>query len=146
MRREVPAMTSSSAMRSIGARSAAVAPDSATADEDQPCVGVVTRSISWILDVVLINLAAIMVALGVALVTSVTHISFHHKVFWEVIAGALYVLWIGAYFIVFWTTTGQTPGARFMQIRLVTAGRQRVKPVRALVRWVGMQLAAIPLF
>ena len=51
-----------------------------------------------------------------------------------------------AYFVAFWSTTGQTPGARVMQVRLVTAQRQRVKPVRALVRCAGMQLAAIPLF
>lgn len=32
-----------------------------------------------------------------------------------------------------------------MQIRLVTASGQRLKPLRALVRWVGMNLAALPL-
>ena len=87
-----------------------------------------------------------MTGLGVALVTSIFHTSGRHQTTWEVIAGVAYALWVAAYFIVFWTTTGQTPGARFMQVRLVTANRQRVKPVRALVRWIGMELGAMPLF
>ena len=33
-----------------------------------------------------------------------------------------------------------------MQIRLVTAKRQRVKPIRSLVRWIGMQLSILALF
>jgi hypothetical protein len=33
-----------------------------------------------------------------------------------------------------------------MQIRLVTARGGRVKPARAVVRWVGMNLAMLPLF
>jgi len=32
-----------------------------------------------------------------------------------------------------------------MQVRLVTASGEKVKPVRALVRWIGMNLAMVPL-
>ena len=32
-----------------------------------------------------------------------------------------------------------------MQIRLVTSGGGRVRPIRALVRWIGMNLAMLPL-
>jgi uncharacterized RDD family membrane protein YckC len=48
--------------------------------------------------------------------------------------------------VAFWSITGQTPGARIMQIKLVSANRGRVKPVRALVRGIGMNLAMLPLF
>ena len=117
-----------------------------TADEDGSHVGIVTRVLAWGVDMVLINLVVIVVGLGVALVTSVFHLSSHHKTTWKVIAGVVYVLWVGGYFIVFWTTTGQTPGARFMQIRLVNPKRDRVHPVRAFVRLIGMELAALTLF
>jgi uncharacterized RDD family membrane protein YckC len=48
--------------------------------------------------------------------------------------------------VVLWSWTGQTLGARVMRIRLLAAKRGRVKPVRAVVRWVGMNLAMLPLF
>jgi uncharacterized RDD family membrane protein YckC len=109
-------------------------------------VGLFTRALSWVLDAVLINFAAIMAGLGAALVLSIVPVSKDLQPALEAIAGGLYVLWAAGYFIAFWSTTGQTPGARVMQIRLVTANRERVKPARALVRWVGMNLAMVPLF
>ena len=115
-------------------------------EENVGSVGLFTRAISWVLDAVLINLAAIVAGLGAALVLSIFPVSKDLRPTLEAIAGGLYVLWTAGYFIVFWSTTGQTPGARVMQIRLVTANRERVKPARALVRWVGMYLAMVPLF
>src|SRR5205807_1327942 len=105
------------------------------------------RSVSWIIDIVIINLVATLTGVGTALVLSVFPISKggDHTAL-KVIGAGVYALWCIAYFVVFWSTTGQTPGARVMQIRLVTAGRTRVRFTRALVRWVGMQLAIIPLF
>jgi uncharacterized RDD family membrane protein YckC len=116
------------------------------ADEDDVHVGVVTRAVSWILDALLINLVAIITGLGAALISSVVHIPGSAKTALQVAGGAVYIIWCAAYFVVFWATTGQTPGARMMQIRLVTAKRRRVKPVRALVRWIGMQLSILALF
>ncbi|MFL5823608.1 MAG: RDD family protein [Solirubrobacteraceae bacterium] len=111
-----------------------------------PHIGVVTRGISWTIDAVLLNLVAIITGLGALLVISVFPVAKGDMTVLKVIGGVVYVLWFISYFVVFWSTTGQTPGARVMQIRLITPGRPRVKPARALVRWVGMQLAAIPLF
>ena len=51
-----------------------------------------------------------------------------------------------AYFSLFWTTTGQTPGMRLMQLRVMTADGERPHLVRSLVRVVGLALAIIPLF
>ena len=59
------------------------------------------------------------------------------------IAAGVYVVWTAAYFIVFWSMSGQTPGSRLMQVRLVTPGGGKVKPVRALVRWIAMNLAMV---
>jgi uncharacterized RDD family membrane protein YckC len=116
------------------------------AGEDDAHVGVVTRGVSWTVDALVINLVAIITGLGVALIGSVVHISGNAKTALGVIGGAVYVVWAAAYFVVFWATTGQTPGARMMQIRLVTVKRQRVTPIRALVRWIGMQLSILALF
>jgi uncharacterized RDD family membrane protein YckC len=51
------------------------------------------------------------------------------------------------YFATFWSTTGQTPGARVMGVRVVCAsGTEPVRLRAAVVRLAGMVLAAIPLF
>jgi uncharacterized RDD family membrane protein YckC len=116
------------------------------ADEDDVHVGVVTRAVSWTIDALLINLVAIITGLGLALIGSVVHVPANAKTALQVAGGAVYIVWCAAYFVVFWATTGQTPGARMMQIRLVTAKRQRVKPIRSLVRWIGMELSILALF
>jgi uncharacterized RDD family membrane protein YckC len=121
-------------------------PVEATRDEGQGFVGVVTRAVSWVMDALLINLAAIIAGIGTALVLEMFPVSKTSRPVLAAIAGVVYVVWTAAYFVLFWSTTGQTPGARVMQIRLVSATGQRVKPIRALVRWVGMNLAALPLF
>ncbi len=116
------------------------------ATDDERFVGVATRVVSWVVDAVLINLASILAGAGTALVLSLFPLSADLKPALTAVAGVVYVLWAAAYFVVFWSTTGQTPGARVMQIRLLSASRERVGPKRALIRWIGMNLAMIPLF
>ncbi len=116
-----------------------------TLEEDLPYVGLVTRVISWGVDVLLINLVAIITGLGIELVASIFPITKNLKPLFLAIAAAVYVVWTAAYFVVFWSISGQTPGSRLMQVRLVTPGGGRVKPVRALVRWIGMNVAMLPL-
>jgi uncharacterized RDD family membrane protein YckC len=125
-------------------------PDSYTAVqttpvENLPYVGLVTRGISWAVDALLINFAAIITGLGAELIASIFPITKDLKPVLLAIAGVAYVVWTAAYFVVFWSISGQTPGSRLMQVRLVTPGGGRVKPVRALVRWIGMNVAMVPL-
>jgi uncharacterized RDD family membrane protein YckC len=108
-------------------------------------VGLVTRIVSWGVDELLINLVALLTGVGVALVAAIFPITKNLRPLFIVIGGVVYVLWTAGYFVGFWSTTGQTPGARFMQVRLVTPSGGRVKPARALVRWVGMNAAMLPL-
>jgi uncharacterized RDD family membrane protein YckC len=115
-------------------------------EEDERFVGVVTRAISWVLDAVAINVVAIGAGIGIELFVSIVPISQSLASALKPIAGAIYIIWCAAYFVVLWSWTGQTLGARVMQIRLLTARRGRVKPARAVVRWVGMNLAMLPLF
>ncbi len=125
-------------------------PDSSTALQTTPAenvayVGLMTRMISWTVDFLLINVVAIITGLGFQLVASIFPITKNLKPVFLAIAGAIYVIWSAAYFVAFWSVTGQTLGSRLMQVRLVTASGEKVKPVRAFVRWIGMNLAMVPL-
>ena len=62
-------------------------------------VGLFTRAISWLLDAVVINFAAIVAGLGAALVLSIFPVSKDLRPTLEAIAGGLYVLWTAGYFI-----------------------------------------------
>jgi uncharacterized RDD family membrane protein YckC len=125
-------------------------PDSDTAlrgrlEENVPYVGLMTRMISWAVDFLLINLVAIIVGLGTELIVGIFPITKNLKPLFLAIAGGVYVLWTAGYFVAFWSATGQTPGARLMQVRLVSASGDKVKPVRAFVRWIGMNVSMAPL-
>lgn len=121
-------------------------PVGAARADDVRYIGVTTRVVSWVCDALLLNLVAIIVGAGTALVLAMFPVAPRTQPEWQAIAAVAYGLWCVGYFVLFWSTTGQTPGARIMQIRLVTANGQRVNPVQAVVRWVGMNLAAVPLF
>jgi uncharacterized RDD family membrane protein YckC len=59
----------------------------------------------------------------------------------------LFFLWSAAYFVIFWSSTGQTPGNRVMQIRVVRGDDGALlRPWRSLLRLGGLMLAALPLF
>jgi uncharacterized RDD family membrane protein YckC/plasmid stabilization system protein ParE len=51
------------------------------------------------------------------------------------------------YFVLFWQTTGQTPGMRLMHVRVLPAdARRRMSVWRAALRTLGLLLAIIPCF
>jgi uncharacterized RDD family membrane protein YckC len=109
-------------------------------------VGLATRAIAFTLDAAVIDFAALLVGIGASLILSLLHITGDLKTILTVVGAAAYILWSVGYFVVFWSTTGQTPGARIMQIRVQTADGAPLKPRRALVRCAGVILGAIPLF
>jgi uncharacterized RDD family membrane protein YckC len=115
-------------------------------DASERYIGLLTRVISFIGDAALINLVAIIVAIGASLILSLLHLPEDLKTILVAIGGATYILFSIGYFVFFWSTTGQTPGARVMQIKVVTARGERIKPRRSLIRCVGVVLAALPLF
>lgn len=109
--------------------------------------GLVTRAIGFGVDALIIDLAAIVVVAIVALALNLFQIPSGVDTALAAIGAVVFVVWAGAYFVTFWSTTGQTPGARMMRFRVLDPGakRGRIGPRRALVRLVGMVLAAIPL-
>ena len=108
-------------------------------------VGLATRAVAGALDAAIINVAAVVVAVGVSLIVSVLHLPKDVRTALLAVGGAAYIIWIVGYFTFFWATTGQTPGNRIMQFRVVGTDGKLIKPRRAFVRMIGVVLAAIPL-
>lgn len=109
-------------------------------------VGFATRTVAFVVDGALINLVALIVGGAVSLAVAVFHLPKGIRAVLVVIGGIAYILWSAGYFAAFWSATGQTPGARMMQFRVVSVGRKTIGLKRGIVRVVGMVLAALPLF
>lgn len=110
------------------------------------CAGLVTRALAFGIDAAIINAAALIVAAVVALTFSVIDLPGWLKTIALAMGAGIYGLWLVAYFTMFWTTTGQTPGDRVMRICVRTRDGSRMKPRRAVLRFFSLTLAAIPLF
>jgi uncharacterized RDD family membrane protein YckC len=110
-------------------------------------VGLITRAIAFVVDAAILNVVAAVVAAAVALVLSVFPTSNGLDNVVAAVGGVVFFVWVIAYFAIFWATTGQTPGNRLMRIRVTEgAGGGPLPPRRALLRVVGVLLAALPLF
>jgi uncharacterized RDD family membrane protein YckC len=110
-------------------------------------VGLVTRTIAFALDAALINAAAILVGLAVGLAASVLKTPDGVDKALFAAGGVLFVIWTAVYFVTFWSTTGQTPGNRVLEIRVCRAEDESALRARqALWRLIWLVIAAIPLF
>src|SRR5205807_2308129 len=96
------------------------------------------------IDAAVIDAVAALVGVAIALVVSLLPLGKHHTAA-IAIGSAAFVIWAAAYFVVFWSTTGQTPGGRLMQIRVVAARGGQPGAARSLARVVAMVVALIPL-
>jgi uncharacterized RDD family membrane protein YckC len=93
-----------------------------------------------------VNLVGLLVGVMLGLALSILTIHDSLEVVLVACGGVAFILWTVSYFVVFWSTTGQTPGNRVMQIRVCDEDGGRLKPRRALLRFGGLVLAALPLF
>jgi uncharacterized RDD family membrane protein YckC len=116
------------------------------AEPSRRCVGLVTRALAFAVDAAIVNAVAIVTAAVVSLTFSVVTVPNEVQVAAAAVGGVVYLLWTVGYFTTFWSTTGQTPGSRVLRIRVLAASGDRLPPRRALVRFIGLTLAAIPLF
>jgi uncharacterized RDD family membrane protein YckC len=107
--------------------------------------GLVTRAIAFSVDAAVINVIALVVGVGVGLALSIFSIPDDLQVVLLACGGAAFVVWTVAYFVVFWSTTGQTPGNRLMHIRVCGDDGAVLTPRRSLVRFGALLLAALPL-
>lgn len=110
-------------------------------------VGLATRTLSFLIDAVVINAASIAVWLATGLALTLFELPSQIEAAVYAILAAAYVVWAIAYFVSFWSSTGQTPGDRVMQLRVVDGTSGEPIPLRrSFVRLVGMALGALPLF
>jgi uncharacterized RDD family membrane protein YckC len=108
--------------------------------------GLATRAVAFAADAALINAAAVLVAAVVVLGLSMLRVPEEAEKVVAAVGAALYALWTVAYFVVFWSATGETPGNRVLGIRVRDAGGgERVPLRRAVLRFAGLLLAALPL-
>lgn len=107
--------------------------------------GLATRGAGLVLDAALAQLGYLVAAASIALVLG---LAGQLGANWldASLAGAGWFLAMAAYFAVFWSTTGQTPGMRALGVRVVGPSGTSPSVVRSLVRFVGLILAIIPLF
>jgi uncharacterized RDD family membrane protein YckC len=110
-------------------------------------VGLVTRAIAFAVDAAVVQLVAIAVAGTMALILSVVSLPDELDGVLVVVGSVTYALWLVGYFVVFWSSTGQTPGNRLLQIRVCRAvDGESPTAGAAVLRFVGLILAALPLF
>lgn len=124
----------------------ALPPGAATAPPATQYVGLVTRALAFALDAALINAVAFAVGVAASLVVSIVSIPDGWVAVVVAAAGAAYLLWTAAYFVAFWSTTGQTPGCRALRVRVTDPTGQTLRPRRALLRFLALLVAALPLF
>jgi uncharacterized RDD family membrane protein YckC len=60
--------------------------------------------------------------------------------------GSGWTIVAGAYFVLFWSVAGQTPGMRLLRVRVGGSLGSSLSVGRALLRLVGLLLAIVPLF
>jgi uncharacterized RDD family membrane protein YckC len=125
---------------------AAAAAPAAAAPAAVGYVGLVTRALAFAVDAAVINLVAVLTTAVVGLALSVLSIPDGITDLLVVAGGGLYVLWSVGYFVAFWSTTGQTPGARLLRFKVCTMSLGALRPRRAMLRFAGLVLAVLPLF
>ena len=106
----------------------------------------VTRAIAFAIDAAIVNFSGIAVGVVIGLGISVLNIPGEVEKALAVVGGVLFVLWTVGYFVVFWSTTGQTPGNRVMQIRVVRSDGGTLRRRTAALRLAALAVAAIPFF
>jgi uncharacterized RDD family membrane protein YckC len=109
--------------------------------------GLVTRGIAFAVDAAVINFVALIVSVSVGLALSVLDPSNDVETVALAVGAVAYALWSIGYFVTFWSTTGQTPGNRLLQIRVCRADDGAVlRPRKSLLRLGAMVLCTLPLF
>jgi uncharacterized RDD family membrane protein YckC len=108
--------------------------------------GVVTRAIALATDAAL-TIVIFMSLVGVAALVSSLVGGLRPAWLAGVLLSSGWLVVVATYFVLFWSTAGQTPGMRLLRIR-VRSRSDRAAPTvsRSVVRFVGLLLAIVPLF
>jgi uncharacterized RDD family membrane protein YckC len=108
--------------------------------------GVVSRGTALVVDALAIVTATVALGAGAALVGALVG-GVHPQWLAQLLLSLAAVAVAVGYFSLFWSTVGQTPGMRLLNVRVVTqSDGLRLGVGRALVRTLGLALAIIPCF
>jgi uncharacterized RDD family membrane protein YckC len=106
--------------------------------------GLATRTLAFALDALIIDVLIVFVGAVVALCLSLLDIPSEIRAVLAAIGAMVALVWSVAYFVFFWSATGQTPGNRVMHIDVQDADTGApISGRRALVRLGGLVLSAI---
>jgi uncharacterized RDD family membrane protein YckC len=106
--------------------------------------GFATRGIAFAIDLMLAHLVFLLSGAMIGLIASMIG-TLRPEWLVGAIAGVGWSLVLIVYFVVFWSTAGQTPGMRLLRLRVVH-GEGAPSAWRSFVRLVGLALAIIPCF
>jgi uncharacterized RDD family membrane protein YckC len=113
---------------------------------ERPYAGVVSRTVALAIDAAALSIgfavASGVLGLILSLFTAV-EVSSPGAVLGAAVTWSLVV---SGYFVLFWTLAGETPGMRLMALRVIDRAGDPPRLGHALLRLVGMILAAIPFF
>jgi uncharacterized RDD family membrane protein YckC len=107
--------------------------------------GVATRALALAIDAIVTIFAYMSIVGVVALVASLVG-GLRPQWLVGVLLGVGWALLAGTYFVMLWSTAGQTLGMRLMRIRVRTKGDGPPSAMRSLVRVVGLVLSIVPFF
>jgi uncharacterized RDD family membrane protein YckC len=106
--------------------------------------GLATRGLALLMDLLIVHLVYLVAGGMVGLITSIFG-ALHPTWLVATLAGIAGFLLVGIYFVLFWSTAGQTPGGRIMRLRVEHHG-EAPAVWRSVVRLAGVVLAIIPCF
>jgi uncharacterized RDD family membrane protein YckC len=113
---------------------------------ERPYAGIVSRTVALAIDAAALTIgfaiASGVLGLILSLFTAV-EVSSPGAVLG---AAGVWSLVVATYFVLFWTLAGETPGMRMMALRVSNRAGDPPRLGQALLRLVGMILAAIPFF
>lgn len=112
---------------------------------DQRCAGLASRTLAFAVDLMLAQVVFLIVSALVGLIVALVG-SLRPAWLFGSIAGAGWLLLVGAYFAFFWTLAGQTPGMRLVHLRVVDHYGEAPRLPRALIRFGALIVAIIPMF
>jgi uncharacterized RDD family membrane protein YckC len=110
-----------------------------------PYAGIATRAIALAIDVAIVNVIVLCGGAILALVGSLVG-EVKLDTLKALLATVAWFAVVGFYFVLFWSTAGQTPGMRLMALRVMTPDGEHPGLGRSFVRLIGLGLAIIPLF
>lgn len=107
--------------------------------------GLATRAVGLAIDVAIAQAIVFAGGAVIALVFSLVGDLKLDTTIERLLAAAAWGLVVGFYFVLFWSTVGQTPGMRLMGLRVMDEAGGHPSVWRSTVRLIGLVLCIIPL-